>query len=204
MVIGLLLNISVMSSKKQILKEANHEPITTKGNVASLEGQVLGCDATAASNLSKDADAIIYIGGGEFHPLGIDSKKPILAINPYANESYFINENIEKKLKKQKGMLIAASQAKTFGILLSTKSGQFRLEQAKQIKQKLRELNKQAHILIASEIDFNSLIDFNSFDAYITTACPRLIDDSARVEKPILNITQFPQLTELIIATKED
>lgn len=195
-------HIHQLDQIKQILKDANHEVFVSSGNLAIMEGQVLGCDASAASKLAPDVDAILYIGGGEFHPLGIDNPKPILAINPYANESYFINENIEKKLKKEKGMLIATSQAKTIAILVSTKSGQFRLNQAEMAKKKLRELNIDAHILTSSEIDFNSLKDFNSFDAYITSACPRLEDDSQRVEKPIINISKLPQLLDLIKATQ--
>ena len=52
-------------------------------------------------------------------------------------------------------------------------------------------------ILVTSEVDFNSLQDFNSFDAYITTACPRLIDDSERVGKPIVNLSQLPALMKM-------
>lgn len=195
-------HIHQLGEMKQILQNAGHEVFTSKGSAAIMEGQVLGCDASAASNLANNADAIIYVGGGEFHPLGIIGPKPILAVNPYANDSYFINENIEKKLKKERGMLIAASQAKTFGILVSTKSGQFRLKAAQMAMKKLRELKKDAYLLVSSEIDFNSLKDFNSFDAYITTACPRLEDDYQRIEKPIINLIHFSQLLELIKNTQ--
>jgi 2-(3-amino-3-carboxypropyl)histidine synthase len=195
-------HIHQLNDMKQILQNAGHEVYTSKGSAAMMEGQVLGCDASAASNLANKVDAIIYVGGGEFHPLGISSSKPVLAINPYAHDSYFINENIEKKLKKERGMLIAASQAKTFGIIVSTKYAQFRLMAAENAKKKLRALKKEAHILISSEIDFNSLKDFNSFDAYIATACPRLEDDWERVEKPIISISKLGQLIELIKNTQ--
>ncbi|MFH1306735.1 MAG: diphthamide biosynthesis enzyme Dph2 [Candidatus Micrarchaeota archaeon] len=195
-------HIHQLNEMKKILTDAGHEIFTEKGALASMEGQVLGCDAYAASKLADKVDAIIYFGGGKFHPLGIDVKKPILAVNPYAKGSEFINEHLEKKRKKEKGMLIAASQAKTIGIILSTKTGQFNLKIAENAKKKLKELGKNAQILVSNEIDFISLKDFNIFDAYITTACPRLIDDTERIEKPVINISQFPELLVLIGKTR--
>lgn len=194
-------HIRQLEEMKKILKQAGHEVLTSKGNLAIMEAQVLGCDASAASKLADKADALIYFGGGEFHPLGISSSKPILAVNPYAKESYFINEQIEKKRKKERGMLIAASQAKTIGILVSTKSGQFSLKGAELVKKKLNSLGKKAVILVSGEVDFSSLADFNSFEAYITTACPRLIDDTERIGKPMINFSQVPELLKLISQT---
>ena len=191
-------HIHQLDDMKKILTDAGHEVLTAKGNQAILVAQVLGCDASAATKLENEVDVIVYVGGGEFHPLAINDSKPILSANPYAKEAYFINDQIKKKRKKEQGMLIAASDAKTFGIIVSTKSGQFNLKAAESTQKQLIELGKRAEILISSEIDFNSLKDFNSFDAYITTACPRLIDDSERVEKPILNLVQLADLINLI------
>ena len=40
-------------------------------------GQVLGCDSGAVLN-AKGADAVLYFGGGKFHPTGIPSGKPVV------------------------------------------------------------------------------------------------------------------------------
>jgi len=34
-------------------------------------GQLLGCDVGAATKIQNDVDAFLYIGSGEFHPLGV-------------------------------------------------------------------------------------------------------------------------------------
>jgi 2-(3-amino-3-carboxypropyl)histidine synthase len=168
-----------------------------------LEGQVLGCDSSAADKLAANVDALVYFGGGEFHPLGIKSKMPVFAINPYARSARRIDEDIEKKRKHEQGMLIATSQAKSIGIIVSTKSGQFSIRVAENAKKKLLALGvPRVSILVTSEVDFNSLKDFNSFDAYITTACPRLVDDAERVEKPIVNLAMLPALLKLIKETR--
>ncbi len=195
-------HIHQLQQMKVILQAAKHQVLTTKGGLAILEGQVLGCDSSAADKLAKDADAIVYFGGGEFHPLGISSKKPVFAINPYANSFEQLNSKLEKKRKKEEGMLIAVSQAKSIGIIASTKSGQCNIKMAENIAKKLRSYGKTATILVTAEVDFSALSDFNSFDAYITTACPRLIDDSERFGKPVVNAAQIPRLLELAKKTQ--
>lgn len=205
-VIGLVTTVShihQLEEMRKMLQDAGHEVLTTKGGLAILEGQVLGCDSSAAGKLVEKADALLYFGGGEFHPLGITSRKPIFAINPYANSFESLNEKITKKRKKEQGMLIAVSQAKSIGIILSTKSGQFNLPLAQAAAKQLRALGKTVTLLVTAEVDFSALADFNSFDAYITTACPRLVDDSERFGKPVVNVSQIPQLLELAKQTQQ-
>ncbi|VVB56868.1 2-(3-amino-3-carboxypropyl)histidine synthase [uncultured archaeon] len=203
--IGLVTTVShihQLDDMKKILAEGDpahpHQTFTSRGGLAILEGQVLGCDSSAADKLAGKVDALLYFGGGEFHPLGIKADKPVFAVNPYARSSMQINDIIRRKQKKEQGMLIATAQAKRIGILVSTKSGQFNIHAAENAKKKLLAAGiPQVSILVTGEVDFNSLQDFNSFDAYITTACPRLVDDSERVGKPIVNLAQLPALLKM-------
>ncbi len=207
--LGLVTTVShlhQLDDMKKILRDGDkghsHKIITTRGAMAILEGQVLGCDSSAADKLADKVDALVYFGGGEFHPLGIKSDKPVFAINPYARSAMQINDLLLRKRKKEQGMLIATSQAKSIGILVSTKSGQFSIKVAETAKKKLLALGvPHVSILVSGEFDFTSLQDFNSFDAYITTACPRLVDDAERVEKPIVNLAQLPRLLQIIKET---
>ena len=192
-----------LDEMKRILRDGDtahpHEVFTARGGAAILEGQVLGCDSSAADKLADKVDALVYFGGGEFHPLGIKSDKPVFAINPYARSAMQINDLLLRKRKKEQGMLIAASQAKSLGIIVSTKSGQFNLKAAEIAKKKLMGAGiPSVSILITSEVNFSSLADFNSFDAYLTTACPRLIDDAEPAGKPIVNLMHLPRLLELV------
>ncbi len=208
-------HIHQLPDMKKILEKAGHEVFTTKGGLAILEGQVLGCDSSAADKLSNQVDAIVYFGGGEFHPLGIGNTgpagasargaaipKPVLAVSPYARSAYWLNESIEKKRKQERGMLIATSQAQRIGILVSLKSGQFNLRTAEATKKRLESFGRVVSILVTGEVDFHAVQDFNSFDAYITTACPRLVDDAERLEKPVVNIAMLPELFKIIEGTQ--
>lgn len=196
-------HIHQLPDMKKILEKAGHEVLTSKGGLAILEGQVLGCDSSAADKLSDQVDAVVYFGGGEFHPLGISGSKPTLAVSPYARDAYWLNPHIEKKRKQERGMLIATSQAKRIGILVSLKSGQYNLRAAEATQKRLRSYGRAASILVTGEVDFHAVQDFNAFDAYITTACPRLVDDAERLGKPVVNIAMLPELFKLIEDTQE-
>jgi len=199
--VGLVCTVShfhQLKDFKKIFRAKGFEVFVSKGKLARLQGQILGCDTSAADKLANKVDIIVYIGGGEFHPLGISASKPIFVINPFISQSYFINDKIAKKRKRELLMLLEIANAKKIGIIVSTKSGQFNLKAAEYIKRKLEEFNKLAIILITSEVNFESLKNFNLFDGFITTACPRLEDDWERVEKPIINISKIPQLLKIL------
>ncbi len=76
-----------------------------------------------------------------------------------------------------------ARNAKTVGILLSTKSGQSRRALAK----RLAALSPGAVIVTMREISPDELLNLG-FDCYVNTACPRLAyDDQVRFPKPVLS-----------------
>ncbi|MDD5023209.1 MAG: diphthamide biosynthesis enzyme Dph2 [Candidatus ainarchaeum sp.] len=173
-----------------------------QGSLASEKGQVLGCDSGAVTSISSQVDAILFVGDGFFHALAIKIDKPVFVFNPYSSSLEQINDKIEKLKRKRKGLLAAAMVSKTFGILVSTKPGQFNLSAAKSIKKKLEEKGKRAEILIGNTFDQYSLGNFQSFDCYITTACPRMSDDSEQFDKPILDLELCNELFFLTIPIK--
>ena len=161
-------------------------------------GQVLGCDSGAVLN-AKGADAVLYFGGGKFHPTGIPSGKPVVCADPHLGDAYDITGEILKVEKKRKGSLLAASQAKKFGILVSTKNGQINLTGARLAKKLLEKKGRKAMLLVANELAPISLANFMSFDAYVNTACPRINDDTEAYGKPIVNVADLKRLLELMV-----
>jgi len=182
----------------EIFKKAGIEAKTGRGIVAYNIGQILGCDAQAVARYSRETDAIVFVGDGMFHALAISSEKPVYVIHPKSGEIRKINEDIEKIQKKRRGSVIAASKAETFGILVSTKIGQCNVMAARRIKEELDKKGKKSEILIANELNAASLANFQSFDAYINTACPRIVDDNEMFGKPVINPTDMKLLLELI------
>jgi len=160
-------------------------------------GQVLGCDGSAAG--VKGIDAAVYFGGGKFHPTGIAPGKPVLCADPHLMDAYWITDEIIRREKRRKGALLSASEAKTFGILLSTKCGQMNMAAAKAAKRMIEGKGRRAAILVANELSPIACANFSAFDAYVNTACPRISDDGEAYGKPIVDAKDIKRLLELMV-----
>jgi len=143
-------------------------------------GQLLGCDQGAADAVDKNVDAFLYIGSGDFHPLGVamKTKKNVFLFNPVSSIfSQFDSEEIQKYHKKKKVMLTKYLTAQSIGILVSVKPGQYSYLQAKKIKQNLENEGKKAYIFVFDELHSYEMENFPFIEFWINTACPRIADD---------------------------
>jgi 2-(3-amino-3-carboxypropyl)histidine synthase len=159
------------------LKEAK-KLLEKHKKTAVIGGVVLGCDVSAAKNIANKVDAFLYMGTGEFHPLGIalETGKPVIVANPASgNASGIDKKDVEKIKSRRKGSYLKFLTAKNIGILVSTKPGQNKLKQALALKKKLK--NKNSYIFIADEIDLSRLENFPFIEAWVNTACPRIADN---------------------------
>ena len=173
------------------------EFLTRNGKIPVEGGQILGCNLTNAEKIEEEVDCFLYIGSGRFHPLGIAilTDKPVIIANPYSDSSSVISEEDKKRyFKRRKGQVMKALTAEIFGILISTKDGQFNLKEAIEIKRKIERRGKRAFLFAGSEITPDNLLPFD-VDSWINTACPRLVDDY--FEKPILNPEELEILDEV-------
>ena len=90
-------------------------------------------------------------------------------------------------------MVKKAMDAKKWGIIISTKTGQQRLELAKRLK----EIAGDAVLIAIEEITPDRLLNFK-VDAYISTACPRVaIDDAGRFPAPVVTPVEFEMIKGL-------
>ncbi len=160
--------------------------IGTGSSRTPLDGQVLGCTYASAKN--ADADAYLFIGTGVFHAIGVSlaTKKPTFALDPFAG-GILQEVSADRLLRKRFVQIEKAKSAKTFGILLSSKSGQARRELA----ERLAAMHEDAVIILIREISEMQLRNLG-FDAYVNTACPRLaLDDQSRFPMPVLSPSEF-------------
>lgn len=157
------------------------------GKEVVVGGQILGCDQRAAKNIEGEVDCFLYVGSGRFHPLGVSllTDKAVIIANPYSNSADEISlEEKNRWGKKKRGRISRALDAEIFGILISTKTGQFNLTGAIELKERLEKLGKKAFLFAGDEISPDNILPFK-VDAWINTACPRIVDD--HFKKPILN-----------------
>jgi len=188
--IGLVSTLQFLDYLKAVkgLLEKNGK-IVKIGKGKGYDGQILGCDVSSAKSINKDVEAFLYIGSGQFHPLGlaIQTEKPVYFLNVEKNKLEDLKDLKEKFLKQKYTAIALAKDAKTFGILVSVKPGQLNLKLAKEIEKRLESKGKKAYILVFNEIKPEKLEGLN-LDCYINTACPRIaIDNRTDFKKPILN-----------------
>jgi 2-(3-amino-3-carboxypropyl)histidine synthase len=156
------------------------------------DGQVLGCNFSVCTSIEDEVDYFLYIGTGQFHPLGISlsTSKSVLALDPYTEQITDMRHEKMTLLKKRYALIEKARGAKKFGLVVSTKKGQFRMKEALEIKKKLHKMGKRAYLLLTREITPESLQGFN-LDVYVICACPRIaLDDQARYERPVLTLSE--------------
>jgi len=151
-------------------------------------GSILGCDHSDARKYENIADAFLFIGSGRFHPLGLQerTRTPVLFLD--IEKRYMENLSKEKdRLEIKREMRVQkAKEAVNFAVVISTKSGQVRLKTAERIKEKLKKMGKNVHILVSDQITPEKLLGLE-IDVIVNTACPRIREDSSNFKKVVLN-----------------
>ncbi|ADP77808.1 diphthamide biosynthesis protein [Methanothermus fervidus DSM 2088] len=191
-------HLPLLKKIKKYLEKKGKEVVMKKG-IGTKPGQVLGCNFSSVKNL--DVDTYLFIGGGNFHALGIKlaTKKPVVIVDPYEGEVRNIERFAKKIMKIRFAKIIKAQKAKTWGILMSSKPGQLRQELALKLKNKLKAHGKKSFLIILDNIVPEFLQSFTGIDAFVSTACPRIaIDDSYLFKKPVLT----PKELEIVLGER--
>jgi len=190
--IGLVTTVQHVHKLEEVvefLKENGKEAVIGKGSPrVRYPGQVLGCNFSAAR---VDCEEYLYVGSGFFHPLGvaIATGKRVIAADPFLNKAVEVSP--EKFLRKRSGYVARSMEAKVFGIIVSTKSGQYRIKLAQRLKEMANNHGIEAFIIQMDLVTPEQLLAFK-VDAYVNTSCPRVtFDDAERFHVPVLTPQEF-------------
>ena len=168
------------------LEERGYEVHVRRGDERlTHEGQVLGCNYASAN---VDADQVLYVGGGKFHPLGLAMEHPdktVIIADPVNNVVTIADT--EKFMKQRYGAVHRAMDADEWGVIFCTKIGQGRWEIAEEIV----ENNDDAYLLTMDEVTPDRLTNFG-LDAYVNTGCPRITtDDGPQFKQPMVTPQEY-------------
>jgi len=163
----------------------------------STGGLVLGCRVEAAKRIAGSVEAILHVGGGDFHALGVALSVdiPVYIADPYRGEIRDL-EMLKKRILARRWWAIQmARSAKTFGVVVVTKAGQFHKDLALSIKGELEKRGKEVVMLVADEVSWERLSSLTFIDSYIVTGCPRIsLDNQDIFRKPVLNEEEAREL----------
>ena len=185
-------HVHLVPAMESFLKERGLDVRVAEGRGRTPHrGQVLGC----CFNTARDTTAgqILFVGTGIFHPIGIalSTGARVVALDPLSGTVQEVSG--EALLRKRFAVIEKARGAKIIGILVSTKSGQHRMELAR----RLAALSPNAVIVTMNEVSPDELLNLG-FGCYVNTACPRLaFDDQVRFPVPVLSPQEFEILCGL-------
>jgi 2-(3-amino-3-carboxypropyl)histidine synthase len=178
-------HIPTVPKIERLLAEAGKVPVVQPGDSRiTYPSQLLGCNFSAAP---QDVDSILYVGSGNFHPMGVQlsTTVPVIAADPFTDEARKVD--IERIMRQRYAIMAKALDAKKWGVIVGMKPGQQRLDLAKRIKVTAGD----AVLITIREITPDRLISFK-VDAYVSTVCPRVaIDDASRFTIPVLTPVEF-------------
>jgi 2-(3-amino-3-carboxypropyl)histidine synthase len=146
---------------------------------------VLGCNYASAD---VDADQVLYVGGGKFHPLGLAMEHPdkhVVIADPVNNALSVADP--EQFMKQRYAAVHKAMDAEEWGVIFCTKIGQGRWDQAQEIVAE----NDDAYLITMDEVTPDRLRNFG-LDAYVNTGCPRITtDDGPQFHRPMLTPGEY-------------
>ena len=187
-------HVQTLDLVREILVKAGKTVEVGDSRKLPYPGQVVGCDFSNVKSVAKDVDAFLFVGGGRFHAIGVAlaTLKPTIIADPYSGAAYSVTEEVQKILKQRYASIEEAARARSFGILISLKPGQKRLDEAVKIKATIESMDKTACLFALKEILPEALAEFPSVEAYVNTACPRIsLDDASKFQKPVLTMQEF-------------
>ena len=147
--------------------------------------------------VEKDVNAYLYIGSGDFHPLGVVMKtnKDVFTFNPVtAVFTKFDRTEVDKYLKSKKVKYTKYLAAQNIGLHVSIKPRQYSFKKAQQIKKDLEKEGKHGYIFVFDELSPMEMENFPFIEFWINTACPRIADD--RDKKNVIDMSEIAELSK--------
>lgn len=185
--VGLLYTIQFRKQALEIrdeLERKGHKVVMGEpGHMSHYPGQVTGCDIASARSIQSEVDCFLFVGEGTFHSGALALEKPVFDLS---------GERIVAKRKERHALVLSLE---TFGILVSIKPGQRNEKLAEKVKSALEKMGKTAYLIVGD--DFDPRIANFPVDAFVTTACPRLADDTELFGRPILTAQEVISVSEL-------
>jgi len=177
--------VDLVSELKKKLEESGKQVFVGKGK-QEFDGQVLGCDVSAALAVKEKVDCILYVGDGKFHPIeiGLNIDKKVFCFNPFSGKIVELDiSEVDRVRKRRKGGFVKFMSSKIVGIMVCSKKGQCKLELVDKIKEKY--LDKEFYTFYFDTLNISDLENFPFIECYVNTACPRICDDES--EKAIVD-----------------
>lgn len=185
---------------KRRYEAAGFEVSLGRENNLLFQSQTFGCDFSTIHEMSKEVDAICYLGESEFHAVGVAlaTGKPTYVLDPYLDEVRDMNEEAAIRRKRSILSVYKALDAQVFGVITGLKEGQKMMPRTRWITKRLEMNGRKVVQLAMRDITTDRLAPYRDIQAFIQTACPRISIDGFAFDKPVLSIPEADALVRLM------
>ena len=188
-------HVHMLQDVKALLEEEGKTVKVGKprGFGVAYDGQVLGCNVSAAEAVRDEVEAYLHIGGGIVHPLAIylATGKPVIGFDPHTGKALDVSSIGEKVRAKLRGSLLKLAETFVVGVIVGLKVGQYNPELAGRVAKVLEGMGKRPHLLCLGEVKPESLENFPWIEAFINTACPCIGLGVEEFGKPLIPAKVF-------------
>ena len=163
---------------KKRYESAGFEVHLGKENNLLFQSQTFGCDFSTIYPMSKEVDALCYLGGSEFHAVGVAlaTGKPTYLLDPYLEEIRDMKEEAEIRKRRSILSVYKALDAHVFGVITGLKEGQKMLPRTRWITKRLEMQGRKVVQLAMRDVTPDRLAPYRDIRGVRADRLPQDID----------------------------
>jgi 2-(3-amino-3-carboxypropyl)histidine synthase len=188
-----------LENVRGIFEQSGLSVVIGNGKGQLNDGQVFGCEFYPANSESDRIDFYVFLGQSPFHSAGValSTGKQTFMLDPYFQEYTEISSVAEELHRKAILSIYKAADARTIGIIIGIKDGQFAKTRALELKKEFEKVGIKVRLIGLTEITEERIQIFGQVDAFVQVACPRIGIDN-HFKKPMLSVPQARALVKIL------
>lgn len=188
-----------LENVRRIFEQSGISVVIGNGRGQLNDGQVFGCEFYPAHSELDKVDCFVFLGQSTFHSAGIalSTGKQTFMLDPYFQEYTEVSSVAEELQRRAILSIYKAVDARTIGIIIGIKDGQFAKVRALDLKKEFGKIGLKVRLIGLTEITEERIQIFSDIDAFVQVACPRIGIDN-HFKKPMLSVPQARALLRIL------
>lgn len=188
-----------LENVRRIFEQSGISVVIGNGRGQLNDGQVFGCEFYPAHSELDKVDCFVFLGQSTFHSAGIalSTGKQTFMLDPFFQEYTEVSSVAEDLQRRAILSIYKAVDARTIGIIIGIKDGQFAKVRALDLKKEFEKIGLKVRLIGLTEITEERIQIFSDIDAFVQVACPRIGIDN-HFKKPVLSVPQARALLRIL------
>ncbi|ODV89987.1 hypothetical protein CANCADRAFT_31086 [Tortispora caseinolytica NRRL Y-17796] len=184
-------NPTIQALKRELPQKAPGRTVIVPQAAPLSKGEILGCTSPRLTTGDDSKTVIVYVGDGRFHLESMmihNPDIPAYSYDPYSRKFTQEGYDFQEMHSLRRSAISVARRAVTVGIIMGTLGRQGNNNTVKRIRELIESKGKKVVLILLSEIFPDKIALFDTVDAWVQVACPRLsIDWGYAFPRPLLS-----------------